>query len=164
MRKPSSSLPGDAPSGTAYPLTIYYDASCPLCEAEMQNLRQRDAHRHLRLIDASAPGFESPLPNVPVSELMRVIHARRADGQVVRGVEVFESAYRAAGLDTVVRALRWRWLRPLLDAAYPVLARNRQRLPRWLPQRLFGSTVRRAAQRAARRHCDAGGHCRIDPD
>lgn len=159
----SQSAPSiDAVSDAVWPLTIYYDASCPLCEAEMQNLRLRDGHGRLQLVDASAAGFVSPLPGVPVSALMQQIHARRADGQVLRGVDVFVLAYQAADLPTVVRALRWPWLRPVLDALYPVLARHRQRLPRWLPRLVFEGAARRAALRASRQHCRTQGQCRIE--
>ena len=165
----------------AYPLTIYYDASCPLCAGEMGLLRQRDTRGQLVLVDASRPGFASPLPGVSQAELLACIHARRADGQVVRGVDVFVLAYQAAGLNTVARTLRWPLLRPLLDAAYPWLARYRHRLPRawvglWLrrmgdhmppPSTLPSGSpadaqaIRRAAERAAGRRCDAAGACRI---
>ncbi|KTT06843.1 DCC1-like thiol-disulfide oxidoreductase family protein, partial [Pseudacidovorax intermedius] len=43
-----------------YPLTLYYDASCPMCDAEMTHLRLRDEAGRLAFVDASAPGFDAP--------------------------------------------------------------------------------------------------------
>ena len=41
-------------NASRYPLTIYYDASCPLCAAEMHALRDEDHACRLRLVDCSA--------------------------------------------------------------------------------------------------------------
>lgn len=146
-----------------YPLTLYFDASCPLCAAEMENLRLRDAAGHLRFVDASAPGFNAAPDGTTVAELMTLMHARTADGRLLRGVAAFELAYEAVGLTAVSTALGAPLLRPLLNALYPVIARHRQRLPRPLVQLLFGRALRRAATQAASRRCDAASGCPIEP-
>lgn len=134
-----------------YPLTIYYDASCPLCNGEMQNLMLRNTSGHLRFVDVSPAEFVSPLADTPREDLMSLIHARRADGQLVRGVDVFQLAYRAVGLAWVVAPTNWPVLRQLARKAYPLLARNRYRIPRWLIHIMFEGPTRKAAQRAAQR-------------
>jgi predicted DCC family thiol-disulfide oxidoreductase YuxK len=139
-----------------YPLTLYYDASCPLCLSEITNLRWRDFHGRLQFVDVSQVDFVSPLENVTVADLMAQMHARTADGQVLVGVPVFEQAYAAVGLHQVAAALRWRGWRWLLDRLYPVVARHRQRAPQALIQLVFGQAVRRAARQAANQRCDAG--------
>ncbi|QTD46734.1 thiol-disulfide oxidoreductase DCC family protein [Ottowia testudinis] len=145
-----------------YPLTLYFDASCPLCAAEMENLRLRDAAGRLRFVDASAPGFDAALAGATVAELMTLMHARTADGRLLRGVPAFELAYEAVGLTTVSTALRAPVLRPLLNALYPVIARHRQRLPRPLVQLIFGRALRRAATQAASCRCDAASGCSVE--
>lgn len=47
---------------STYPLTIYYDASCPLCHAEMHNLMLRNSQGLLQFVDASPVDFTSPVP------------------------------------------------------------------------------------------------------
>ena len=49
-----------------WPLVIYYDASCPLCMAEMGNLMLRNREANLVFVDVSATPGASPLPGVPV--------------------------------------------------------------------------------------------------
>lgn len=149
-------------NSSLYPLTLYYDASCPLCAAEMENLRLRDAAGHLRFIDASAPGFDSAPAGTTVADLMALMHARTADGRLLRGVPAFELAYDAVGLQPVAALLRAPWLRPLLDRLYPFIARHRQRFPRAGVRVVFGRALRRAARQAAARRCGAAGSCRID--
>lgn len=145
-----------------YPLTIYYESACPLCRAEMTNLMLRNQAGLLRFEEVSAPGFASPLPGVSLADLLTLIHARRADGAVVRGVEVFRLAYQAVGLPGVARALRLPVLRGVAERAYPVLARHRHRIPRRLVGWLFETAIRRAAERSARTaRCTPGGECRL---
>lgn len=136
---------------STYPLTIYYDASCPLCNGEMQNLMLRNTQGLLVFVDASAKGFACPLPGLSQDALLERIHARKANGEVVHSVEVLRLAYRAVGLGWIAAAASWPGLRQLADRAYPWLAHNRHHLPRGLVRLLFEGPTRRAAQRAADR-------------
>lgn len=138
-----------------YPLTLFYDASCPLCAAEMHNLMLRNTEGHLAFVDVSAPEVPSHIDGVSREAMMTEIHARQADGEWVRGVDVFRLAYRAAGLPRVSSVLSWPLLAPAADALYPWVARHRQQMPKMLSSLLFGRALRRAAAQAHARQCDA---------
>lgn len=138
----------------AWPLVIYYDASCPLCREEMHALAGHDREHRLRLVDASGSwsgDADTQAAGLTSAELMRLIHARDAEGRWYRGVEVFELAYGAAGLVSIARLWGHPRLRPLWDRIYPWIARFRQPLSRLRLNRLYGALVRRAAARAQRR-------------
>jgi len=140
-------------SAAPYPLTVYYDASCPLCAAELHALRDCDDRGRLRLVDCSGPGFRDPAvtaAGLDVAALMRLIHARDAGGAWYRGVDVFVLIYRAVGIETIARLWAHPWLRPLWDRLYPQVARHRQLLSRLGLHPGFGWYLRRAARRAAR--------------
>lgn len=127
------------PSPT-YPLTVYYDASCPLCRSEMETMKARDAGNVLRLVDCSAPAFsETTCATEGVTRPMMMvrIHARDAGGRWLRGVDVFAVVYRAAGFTTLARLYESRLLRPLFDRLYPWIADHRHVLSRWGLPRLF---------------------------
>ena len=142
---------------TSYPLTIYYDASCRLCDGEMRNLMLRNTEGRMVFVDASAAGFISPIANTTQADLLSMIHAVRADGEVIRGVEVFRQAYGAIGMGWLTAPTAWPVLRQWADRAYPCLVRNRHRVPRWVVAALFEGPTRRAAERAAQRaRCDQG--------
>lgn len=144
-----------------WPLVIYYDAACPLCREEMHALAAHDHAARLQLVDASNPGFDDEhtrAAGLGHAALMRLIHARDAEGRWYRGVEVFELAYGAAGLTGIAAMWGHPRLRPLWDRLYPWVARFRQPLSRLRLNRFYGALVRRAAARAQRRAgaCAAG--------
>lgn len=116
-----------------YPLTVFYDASCPMCATEMHALRQRDCHGRLELVDCSAPDFDDTgflAAGVHRQDLMTLIHAHDAYGRWLIGIDCFEAIYRAVGLDAASRVWGHPLLHPLLRRIYPWIARHRQRLSR----------------------------------
>lgn len=144
-----------------YPLTIYYESACALCNAEMSNLILRNTEQKLVFVDISAPGFADLPPGTTREELLELIHARQADGTVIKGVDVFRHAYRAAGLSWVTSGLALPVIGRLADRLYPWVARNRHRFPRPIVALLFETAIRRAAERAAAREaCKPGEACR----
>lgn len=116
-----------------YPLTIFYDASCPMCASEMQALKSLDTRERLILVDCSAADFdESVLSGLLLqrSDLLALIHARDAHGRWFVGIDAVELAYRAAGLQAAADFWGSRRLRPVLTRIYPWVARHRQLLSR----------------------------------
>jgi len=108
-----------------YPLTLFYDAACPVCSLEMDHLRERDAAKRLLFIDIGAPGFDAAAYGVTLQAMNAEIHAKRPDGSMLKGVEVLRLAYEAVGLGWVLRASAWPLLRPAFDVAYSSFARHR---------------------------------------
>jgi predicted DCC family thiol-disulfide oxidoreductase YuxK len=140
-------------------LTIYYDASCPLCMSEMSNLMLRNREGRVNFVDASDPAFESPLPGCDRAELMRVIYAQTADGRVLQGVAALRAVYAAVGLGWVLAPTAWPLLRQLADVAYPWVARHRHHVPRALVRWIFEGAARRAALQAAHQSPCSNGQC-----
>ena len=137
-----------------YPLTLLYEEACPLCKLEVDNLKARNSKGLLKFVDVSAPDFDPKPYGVPLDEMLEAIHAVKADGTMVRGVEVFRLAYAAVGLGWITRPTGWPLLKPLFDRGYVHLARNRHRF-----SEKFGALL--AAIAAARAHrriraCKAG--------
>lgn len=143
-------------AANVFPLTIYYESACALCNAEMSNLKLRNSHGRLVFVDVSAPGFSDLPPGTGLAELLTLIHARQADGEIIKGVDVFRQAYSAVGLGWVTRLLQAPLLGRLADGVYPWIARHRHQQPRVMTW-IFEIAARRAAQRA---HCAAGAACR----
>ncbi|HOY69725.1 MAG TPA: DUF393 domain-containing protein [Methylotenera sp.] len=110
-----------------YPLTIYYDASCPLCAAEMHTIKETDFDNKLILVDCSNEAFNEPaFCPTNKAEMMERIHAQDASGQWYKGVDVFAIAYQSGGFTTLGKLWGSKTLRPFFSRAYPLIADNRQ--------------------------------------
>ena len=109
-----------------FPLTIYYDASCPLCRTEMRTLKEADFENKLILVDCSAENFNEPA-SCPASKqaMMERIHAADAAGRWIKSVDVFAIAYNASGYTKLGKIWGSKTLKPLLSLAYPWVADNR---------------------------------------
>lgn len=144
---------------TAYPLTLLYDASCPVCRLEMDHLRERCTDGRLLFVDISAPGFDPATYGATLEDMNAVIHGIAADGRTLRGVEVLRLAYAAAGLGWVLRPTGWPLLRPVFDVGYRVFARNRYGISRALAPAVEAIEAWRMTRRMRACHsgqCDVG--------
>ena len=133
-------------SEVSYPLVLYVDDACPLCHAEMAGLQARDARGCLRLLDASADGFadaDAHAAGLDRATLLHRLHARDARGRWLVGVPVFAAAYEAAGIEWLARLLRVRWLRPLWDLGYALVADHRWLLVRLGAPRLLAALLKK---------------------
>lgn len=132
----------------AYPLTVYYDASCPLCRAEIEALKARDNEDAMRLVDCSAADFSDAVAaseGVTRQAMMARIHGRDAAGRWHRGMDVFAAVYAIAGMRRLARIYASPLLRPWLERLYPWIADNRQLLSRLGLPWLFKWVLPRAA-------------------
>jgi predicted DCC family thiol-disulfide oxidoreductase YuxK len=136
-----------------FPLTLLYDGQCPVCNLEMDNLKARNAQGLLKFVDISQPQFDPTPYGSTLAQMNALIHAQRPDGSLVVGVEVFRLAYAAAGLGHITAPTAWPLLRPAVDAAYAVFARNRYGFSRIATPLITRIAAYRASQRA--KHCTA---------
>jgi predicted DCC family thiol-disulfide oxidoreductase YuxK len=132
-----------------YPLTIFYDASCPLCSAEMHTIKETDFDNQLILVDCSNDTFTEPAfcPSNKV-DMMERIHAVDAAGQWIKGVDVFEAAYSAAGFKRISQFWGSPMFRPILSRAYPIVADNRHWLSKTPLPSVFNKILRLFAPKA----------------
>lgn len=142
-----------------YPLTLFYDAACPVCSLEMDHLRERDHAGRLRFVDIGAPGFDAATHGATLQAMNAEIHARRADGSMLTGVEVLRLAYDAVGLGWVLRASAWPPLRPAFDSAYRLFARHRLAISRAAAPLIGALRGWRARRMAQRMHACSSGVC-----
>ena len=140
-----------------YPLTLLYDAACPVCSLEMDHLWERNSAGHLAFIDITAPGFEAAAYGTTLDELQAQIHGVWADGSHLIGLAALREAYAAVGLGWMLKPTAWGPLAPLADAGYRVFARHRRSISRAaapLIAALRNLRARRVAKAMAQ--CQAG--------
>lgn len=124
---------------TNAPLTLLYDGTCPVCAHEMVRLARLDHHRRLRYVDIAANGFDCSRYGVSREHMMTLMHAVRADGSMLVGVDALHAAYEAVGLGWLWAPARWPLLRPLADWIYVRFARYRMTISRMLGMRCPGN-------------------------
>jgi len=110
-------------------LIFLYDGACAICEAEAARLRLWNRGRNtLVFVDISTPGFEAGTYGRTLDELMGRVHAIRADGSVLVGMDAIRAAYGEVGLGWLLAPTRWPGLRSAFDGLYRWFARNRYRI------------------------------------
>jgi predicted DCC family thiol-disulfide oxidoreductase YuxK len=134
-------------------MEFLHDGNCPICRFDVANLRRRDREGRIRFIDISDPAFD-PVPYGRDREaLLARITARRADGLIVEGAEVFQLALAAVGLGWIAAPTRLPILSQITELAYTGFARRRV----WLSKH-FGGIFRRMTPPDC-----ADGICHVPP-
>lgn len=91
-------------------------------------LRRLDRRQAIRFTDIAAPDFDPQPVGVDHATLMARVHGRRANGELIEGVEVFRELYAAVGFRRLVALSRLPVIAQLLDLGYHLFAKNRLRL------------------------------------
>ena len=108
--------------------TLYYDGRCPLCMREMARLATLKSEQ-LQLADIHTLPDDPGLPDRET--LLRNLHLRTADGQLLTGVDANVAAWNFTSRGRWFRWLRWPLLRPVTDRVYRHWAQ-------WRYRRLYG--------------------------
>ncbi len=140
------------------PITVFYDASCPLCHAEISALKQRDQHNELLLVDCSPESFddsEYQKQGITRELMMKRIHGMDSIGRWYVGVDLFAIIYKVAQMKWLARVWGSQLLRPLLVRLYPWVADNRMLLSKFNLPKVFESTLFRPSSKQTEPKCDS---------
>jgi predicted DCC family thiol-disulfide oxidoreductase YuxK len=112
-------------------LTVYYDGSCGLCSAEMQEIKRMDQADEVALVDCAAIDFDDSHPRAHGATreaLMGALHVEDALGDWHRGVDAIALLYATVGAPWLARAWAHPLTRPITRRVYPWVVRHRYRL------------------------------------
>lgn len=113
-------------------LTLFYDAACPLCQAEILFLSERNQLGLLAFVDINSEHYRPEAVGVSCEQALAAMYGQYADGQLISGVEVFSAAYARANLRVLAWIFSRKTLRPLLNFSYSFFAKNRHTISRLL--------------------------------
>jgi predicted DCC family thiol-disulfide oxidoreductase YuxK len=105
-------------------IKLLYDGDCPLCMREVNFLRKKDAGRGLvKFVDIADDNYDpADHAGIDFETAMGRIHAIRADGTVVKNVEVFRQIYSILGIGWLYAPTRWPIIGPIVDKLYDIWA------------------------------------------
>ena len=107
-------------------LTIYYDASCPLCLAEIHLLKN---HNKRGLLDfVSLQDLRPKDCDINCDLAMQTIHARLGESQIITGPEVFFEAYKRTDLRFVNYIFSFSFFRYVYAKFYLNFAKYRHQI------------------------------------
>ena len=114
-------------------INILYDSKCSLCAHEMAFLAKQDSAGRLKFTDIEEIDYdENSEVNGKVSyeKGMKIMHAVKANGEVIEGVEVIREIYKVVGLGWLFSWTRVPLIGAVVDQVYKVWASYRTNLTR----------------------------------
>ena len=106
-------------------LTIFYDSQCPLCLAEMQQLKDYDDLGRLNFVNLNTVDFSQRYPHIDPDHANRILHGQLETGEILLGLDVTYRAWSLVGKHKWLALLRWPIIRRLADGLYLLFARYR---------------------------------------
>jgi predicted DCC family thiol-disulfide oxidoreductase YuxK len=145
-------------------LTVFYDGSCALCSAEMQELARLDRHHELALVDCAAADFDDRAwraEGVSRADMLAAMHVRDVLGDWHRGVDAFSLIYATVGAPWLARLWAHPLTRPITQRLYPWIVRHRHQLSALGLHLVAPRVLRLLAWRSARHARCEHGACRM---
>ncbi len=106
-------------------LTMFYDGLCPLCQAEILFLSQRNQAGLLSFVDINSSQYSPERVGVSCDRALASMCAQYDDGELLEGVEVFSAAYRRANLPKLAWLFSRPSLKPFWNLGYRFFAKHR---------------------------------------
>ena len=113
-------------------LTIFYDSYCPLCSAEINQLKAYDNDKQLLFENINAVDFIQRYPCIDKIEANKLLHGQISNGEMIYGLDVTCLAWKTAGKHRWLALLRWPVIRWFADLGYHFFARYRNTASRLL--------------------------------
>jgi len=113
-------------------LTLFYDGQCPLCLAEMRQLKAFNSHGHLEFVDVNSDDFSQVYPHIDKIQASRILHGQLDSGELLLGLDVTYRAWSLVGKHRWLAILRWPILKWVADMFYRIFARYRYQISYWL--------------------------------
>lgn len=145
-------------------LTVFYDGSCTMCSAEMNEVKRLDVDGDITLVDCSAAGFDDTRyrrEGVSREAMLTAMHVRDVLGDWHRGVDAFALTYATVGAPGLARLWAHPLTRPLMQRLYPWVVRHRHQLSAFGLHVIAPAVLRLFAWRSARRARCEHGACRM---
>ena len=106
-------------------LTIFFDSHCPLCSAEINQLKALNKKNQLLFEDINAEDFVNRYPSIDKIKANKLLHGQLSTGEMLYGLDVTCLAWKTVGKHKWLAILRWPVIRWFADLTYLFFARYR---------------------------------------
>ncbi len=134
-------------------ITIYYDDDCPICRTEVNHL-QRQAPDKITLVAVNDAVEHLARAGINKLDAMTYLCIEDENGNWYTHMDANRLMYQTVGSKWAT-ILALPIIKPLADAIYPIFARNRYYIPRWMTRLIFGKVEPKNACR--------DGVCQVPP-
>jgi predicted DCC family thiol-disulfide oxidoreductase YuxK len=107
------------------PFTLFYDGACPLCQAEILFLQNRNQAGLLHFVDINSAKYDPQRVGVSCEEALASMYGQIEGEPPINGVAVFGEAYCRANLPLMAWIFSRRWMMPILRPSYRFFAKHR---------------------------------------
>lgn len=109
-------------------LRIFYDGNCPLCSAEMRQLKARDPADLIELVNLNAADFSQRFSHINKDYANTILHGETATGELLLGLDVTCKAWALTGTRRWIQLLRLPVIKTVADWSYLHFAKHRYRI------------------------------------
>jgi predicted DCC family thiol-disulfide oxidoreductase YuxK len=112
-------------------IKMLFDGQCPVCKTEVALLRKRNRDGLIAFEDIADPAFDPSVYGLTLPQVVGSMHAVRADGSILEGVDVFAEIYDIVGWKLPAWLIRFPVTRPVMKLGYRAFAAIRPRFSRF---------------------------------
>jgi len=119
------------------PFTLFFDGACPLCQAEILFLQNRNQAGLLHFVDINSAQYDPQTVGVSCEEALARMYGQIEGESPINGVAVFGEAYRRANLPLMAWIFTRSWMMPILQPSYRFFAKHRHGISGFFGQPLL---------------------------
>ena len=105
--------------------TLFYDGACPLCQAEILFLQNRNQAGLLHFVDINSAHYDAERVGVSCEAALASMYGQIEGEAPINGVAVFGEAYRRANLPFMTWLFTRSWMMSILGPSYRFFAKHR---------------------------------------
>lgn len=112
-------------------LKVFYDGLCRVCSAEIEYYKKKSGSHKINFVDIFSADFNAQEENLDPVKIHKHLHAKKNDGQVLVGVDVFIEIWKNLdNFQKLAQVAENKFLNSVLRAGYKIFVDVRPYLPR----------------------------------
>lgn len=131
-------------------ITMYYDSDCILCTTNAITMKQKSPDK-IEIIPAHLSLDILSKYHISELDIMTYVVVQDELGQIHKGMNAVRLLYKTANVP-FYQVLYFPIIKQMSDFIYPIIAKNRHKIPKWLIKLIYGKVA----------ECD-NGVCHINP-